>query len=867
VIDLESRTEGVDSSPLGDLARFGDRAALITRDETISYLELAARVRQTADLLGPTRRLVQISTANTVESVVAYLAALAGGHPVMLVSADQGPHADALVDSYDPDVVFAAGDDGWTLRERRTGTAHDLHPDLALLLSTSGSTGSPKLVRLSHENVRANAHSIAVALGITSRDRVATTLPMHYCYGLSVVNSHLMRGAGLVLTDLSVLDDCFWELFRSAGATTLPGVPYTFDLLERTGFADMDLPSLRYVTQAGGRLEADRVSSWVRLGRRRGWDFYVMYGQTEATARMAILPPDLALEHPYAIGAPIPGGSFRLEASGELVYSGANVMMGYATGPDDLADGGSLVELHTGDLARELPGGIYQIVGRRSRFAKLFGLRVDLDQVERLLGERGMSARCVEHAGLVHAFVTRHGDVEAARRVLVDGTGLPLHALRVGWVQEHPTTASGKTDYASLVRQARLLDRHPTSPTPGDDPVSAEELRDLYAELLGRPDATVDSSFVGLGGDSLSYVELSVRLADRLGSLPSAWHTMSLRELARPGVQPVPVRRGSLLETTVLLRALAILLIVGTHTELVTLYGGAHILLGVAGYNFARFHLSAPTRRARLRRGLGAAAQVAVPSAIWIAGVAVLTGMYQPATALLLNGLLGSNTWTVQWQFWFLEALVWTLLAVVAVLAVPAVHRFERRSPWELAMIVLGVGLLLRYALVGVEAGPTERYTPVVVLWFFALGWAAAQASRRRERFLVTLVALATVPGFFGQPEREALIVVGFALLLWLPGLRVPRALSRAVAAVAGASLFIYLTHWQVYPHLEVDHPFLAVVASVAVGLCAERLARPAMRRLARVAAQPAQQVAGQPAQQPVGTAGRQPLPSGRVGG
>jgi hypothetical protein len=410
-----------------------------------------------------------------------------------------------------------------------------------------------------------------------------------------------------------------------------------------------------------------------------------------------------------------------------------------------------VAELRTGDLARRLPDGVYELIGRKSRFAKVFGLRLDLDSLERVLGETGISGRCVEQGGRICAFVTRHRDVDAAQSALARHCGLPRHAVRAAHVVAHPVTASGKTDYAALVRQAELLDVAPT-PSRGSDTVSAEGLRDLYAELLGRPDATVESTFVGLGGDSLSYVEVSVRLSDLLGTLPRTWPTMTLQELAQPTDRPP--KRGALLDTTVLLRAAAILLIVGTHANLFTLYGGAHILLGVAGYNFARFQLGVGSRTGRLRNGLGSVAQVAVPSMIWIACVGITTGMYVPETALMLNGLVGSDTWTLQWQFWFLEALVWTVLACVAVLAIPPIHRLERASPWGFAVGVLAAGLALRYGLVGLEAGPVQRYSVLVVFWCFALGWAAAKATGTWQRAIVSLVALAAVPGSSGARTR-----------------------------------------------------------------------------------------------------------------
>ncbi len=270
---------------------------------------------------------------------------------MLLVPGDPGgAREDDVVAAYDPDVVVTGA--GWSPsgapapRTRCTPTSRCCSPP-------PGSTGSPKLVRLSHENLQANATAIADYLGLRDTDVAATTLPMHYCYGLSVLHSHLAAGAAVYLTEHSVVDPCFWDAVREHRVSSFAAVPYTFDLLDRVGFAEMDLPSLRCVTQAGGRLAPERVRAYAALGRRRGWDLFVMYGQTEATARMAYLPPDLAETSPASIGVPVPGGAFALEPIpelpldpgghdvevGELVYSGANVMLGYATEPADLALG------------------------------------------------------------------------------------------------------------------------------------------------------------------------------------------------------------------------------------------------------------------------------------------------------------------------------------------------------------------------------------------------------------------------------------------------------------------------------------------------------------------------------------------------
>jgi acyl-CoA synthetase (AMP-forming)/AMP-acid ligase II len=805
-----------------------DDLALLTADAQVTYAELAERVDQRAAELGDVRRLVLLEAGNDVESVVTYLAALSGGHPVLLAApGDVDRHAD-LVAAYRPDVVHRAGA---VLREVRAGSAHDLHDDLALLLSTSGSTGSPKLVRLSLANVTANANSIADYLGIRATDdytdRAITSLPMHYCYGLSVLNSHLTAGAAVVLTDLSVADECFWTLAAEARITSLAGVPYTFELLDASGFRDRDLPSLRYLTQAGGRMDPAHVREWASLGSERGFDLFVMYGQTEATARMAYLPPDLAVDRPDAVGVPIPGGSFRLAGGGsidgqpvhvgELVYSGPNVMMGYAESPADLARGAELAELRTGDLARQADDGLWEVVGRLGRHAKLFGLRLDLDRIENVLAEHGRPARVLVRSEHLWVFTDRPRSVERTLRAAVEVTGLPASAVRAVRLDALPRSTSGKPDYSALTRHA---DRIAAEETSGDQPVAATAhgIRDLYAVLLGRPDATVHDSFVDLGGDSLSYVEASTRLGHVLGALPSGWQRLAPTALARTRRErrrwTVPV------DLSVVLRAVAVVLILVSHADIAQVQGGAHVLLAVAGYNLARFQLALPDRAARVRGILRSAVSVAVPAALWIGVAMVATGDYVWQTAFFLNGFTGSPRWSDDWQFWFLEALVWSYVGVAVLMTAPRLHRWSRQAPFAVAMGVLGLALVGRYALVGVEAGPVERYEAAVVLWCLALGWAAAAADSTGRRLLVAAIALASTAGFFGDTQRELIVAAGVVLLLAEVAVPVPRLLATALQAVAAASLWIYLTQWQVYPAIEdAGHPYLAVVAALLVGI------------------------------------------------
>jgi len=785
----------------------GGRPALITDRETVGYADLAGRVAAEMELVGFGRRLVLIELQNTVAAIVSYLAALRAGH-VVLVASDGGAR-EALVAAYDPDVVVGPDAGGvWRVCERRVGTRHVLHPELAVLLSTSGSTGSPKLVRLSYRNLDANATSIARYLGIGGADRAMTSLPLSYCYGLSVLHSHLTRGAAVVVTGLSVVDPGFWSLARAAGATAFAGVPYTFDLLDRVGFADVELPSLRYVTAAGGKLGADRVRRFAELGRRRGWDLVVMYGATEATARMAYLPADRVVDAPEAVGVPIPGGRFSIDDEGELIYHGPNVMLGYASSAQDFALGRTVECLRTGDLARCRPDGLYEIVGRRSRFLKLFGLRVDLDQLEhRLRCEDGIAALCSgdDDTGLVVAVAAGTPDPGA---VVCAKVGLPVTAVRTLVFDELPRTANGKPDYARVRRAAepplQILEASGSAETPGSAEPVAGGVGALYREILNVDRVSAADSFVSLGGDSLSFIAASRRLERQLGVLPKDWYLLSVAEL-EAGARGGPSGPIRWMETSIVLRAVAIVMVCAQHVGLVNVLGGAHVLLAVAGYSFARFQLNAIASSGRIRPLVGSIARIAVPSMAVIAIAYLVTRQYAIWNVLLIDDVfdsdVGPSGWSPHWDYWFVEVLVVSLVACAVLLSIPAVRRMERARPFGFVMALLGLCLVLRFHLL-VGQAPMEPYRPQTTVWLFVLGWAAVRATRVSQRLLLTVAAVcaALLPGFFDDDQGRKLVIVGgLLLLIWVTHIPVLAAMRRLTALLAGASLWIYLTQFQTY--------------------------------------------------------------------
>ena len=461
-----------------DLKSFAEMPALFMENEVWAYSKLFDTSEKIAGMI-PTRSLVFLVCSNTPASIAAYVGFINHGIvPVMVdKDLDQGLFQN-LLEQYAPAYIFAE-EAHFDFLNRYTKILHveshalyntkemhtvPLHDDLALLVTTSGSTGSPKLVRQSYENLRANTASIAAYLHLDETERAVTNLPLHYVYGLSILNTHLSVGASVVVTEKTLFDRSFWQLMREKEVTTFSGVPYTYAMLKRLRFFRMDLPALRTLTQAGGKLDPELHAAFADYAAQTGKEFIVMYGAAEATARMGYLPPQYALEKVGAMGVAIPGGRFELidEAGkeitdtytvGELVYYGANVTLGYAMSGADLVRGD---ERHgryeTGDLAQRDNDGFYTVVGRKRRFLKMFGKRTNLQEVEHILRQHfgDIDLACAGVDDHLYVFMTQESLVPEIVPFLSAKLGLHHTALTAKYIAEIPKNASGKTVYRDL---------------------------------------------------------------------------------------------------------------------------------------------------------------------------------------------------------------------------------------------------------------------------------------------------------------------------------------------------------------------------------------------------------------------------------
>jgi acyl-coenzyme A synthetase/AMP-(fatty) acid ligase len=442
----------------------------------LSYSDLTRKIKEFSDAFNR-RHLVFIVGENDVSSIVCYLSCLESDMvPLLLSPKINLDQLKKLIEVYKPRYIFqkledlyenyslALRDKAYSLLVNNDNLQVQLNSKLALLLTTSGSTGSPKLVRLTKQNLISNARSISNYLKISPDDRVMTSLPFNYSFGLSVINSHLISGSSIVLSNASMIEGEFWKKINEHSVTGLSGVPYNYEMILKLGINRLKIPSINTMTQAGGRLDFEKMKAIYDGLKSKKIDFYSMYGQTEATARISYLAPNDIKRKRGSIGKAIPDGRLWLEDKngkiidqsntiGELIYSGENVSMGYANSLDDLKLGDiNKGILRTGDLANFDSEGYFYIKGSISRFIKVFGNRISLDSVEEIISSMGFECASTGKENMLLIFVENHPSlsIDALKTNISNLIGINQKAIEISSVSILPRLINGKIDYKAL---------------------------------------------------------------------------------------------------------------------------------------------------------------------------------------------------------------------------------------------------------------------------------------------------------------------------------------------------------------------------------------------------------------------------------
>ncbi len=438
-----------------------DRLAVIDSDgNKLTYGEIVDFAKQLRDSL-PQRTLCFMLVENTVECAKWVMAALASERlvPLILSLRTERVQLQELIDTYRPEYVFSPSEQ---LKPTGYGPC-PLHEDLSHLLPTSGSTGSPKLVRHKYENIEASALNISTFFELKPSDRPLLVLPLFYTMGLSVMFSHCRVGATVLLTNRNMTDGEFWNFFKRERATSFTGVPYSFHILNLLRFFRMDLPDLELLTQGGGKMPAELNRKFAEFCRKRGMRWIATYGQSECTARMAYLPAKWACSKVGSIGIAVPNGELSLLDSdgntitgchikGEMCYRGRNVTMGYAQKREDLILGDvNNGFIRTGDLAYRDEDGCYYVVGRLGRFLKLFGLRISLDECEQIVESIvGTDCACVGTDEKMIVYIVDKQMAERVKNALIEKTQLVATAFEIRVINMIPKNDTGKKMYQVL---------------------------------------------------------------------------------------------------------------------------------------------------------------------------------------------------------------------------------------------------------------------------------------------------------------------------------------------------------------------------------------------------------------------------------
>lgn len=434
-----------------NLEKFKSQTALIGPDNNkYSYNQILNRIRYINSKI-ENRSLILIVASNSIQSIIGYITFIRSNNvSILLDKSFKVEYVKKIIKRYKPNYIYCPKGyinkiekiyksiplQDYSLIKTSFTKHKKINKQNLLLLSTSGTTQNPKFVRLSNANLQNNTKSIIKYLKINSSHTTITTMPMGYSYGLSIINTHLESGSKIVVSDKTIFDREFWHKVNKYKVTSFGGVPQFYEQLKKLKFENFNLSSLKYITQAGGKLDKNFLNYFKNVCMEKKIKFITMYGQTEASPRMSYLKWEKFSEKLESIGKPLDGTKFKLldkkgnyiqtpYSVGELVYFGNNVSLGYAHNVKDLKKGNeNKGKLLTGDLAYKDDEGYFYITGRKKRISKVFGIRIDLDDIEKKLKRNGFKVKCLPDNKYLKILITNDYNTGKIKKIIYKFYGI-----------------------------------------------------------------------------------------------------------------------------------------------------------------------------------------------------------------------------------------------------------------------------------------------------------------------------------------------------------------------------------------------------------------------------------------------------------
>lgn len=456
------------------LLKYGQNIALIDENEnSYSYKELNFLVNECSKTL-KNYNLAFLIANNTLDFIVSYLSLLRSN--VLVVLLDRQIRKDDLIrllNLYKPDIIVRTSEDNLPIHNLRcvknkknlgiylfNKRKKIINKKIAQLISTSGTTGSEKFVKQSFKALDDNIKKISNFLKISNEDNTITTMDPHYTYALSIINTHIYKGATVILNNSSFFEKKFWEKFEKYKINTFGGVPFHYEMLKKLKFHEKKINHLKYITQAGGKINDLVLDYFIDISEKKNFKFFVMYGQTEAISRISILDYRFLKKYKGSVGKPLRGYKIWIskkndldqKKNGEIIFSGKNIMSGYSHNLKDLEKIEIIKKHNTGDIGYINNEGFIFITGRKKRYIKFYGHRINLDDIEKKINFRKTICACEEINNKIYLFLLKDINSDLIFKKYLRNVFYSKKNINFFLVKEIPKNNNNKIDYKKLIK-------------------------------------------------------------------------------------------------------------------------------------------------------------------------------------------------------------------------------------------------------------------------------------------------------------------------------------------------------------------------------------------------------------------------------